>query len=472
LPERLYGYAAGFYGLRASGFRFLRPDFTVLQTCFTVRREAAGEERGLPLKVEYDIPLARNIRRIGHLDIPGGGQIVLAGDHAFVGHMRPPHGTSIIDVSDPRNPRISAKIDLPDDTSHTHKVRVVGNLMITNVEQNDRHFFRKGDRLPALREKLGADAGDDELAAEIGVRASDIPRLDAAREHGYRDGGFKIYDISELYRPREIACQRTGGVGVHRFDADERYAYISTEMDGYVGNILVIYDIANPTRPVEVSRWHMEGQHIAAGEAPTWPGQSVRLHHALRVGDELWAAVWQAGLRVIDASDITAPRTIGAFNYHPPVPEPTHTVMPFERPIDGRRYALAIDEEHDHTPGRLHGFMTVLDVTDLGAIRPVSVFTVSELDSPWSRIPGARFGAHQYREKLDSTLVYATWFAGGLRIVDVADPTLPTEIAHYIPEPVADAPAPASNDVDLDHRGLIYVIDRVRGLDILEHTGT
>ena len=29
------------------------------------------------------------------------------------------------------------------------------------------------------------------------------------------------------------------GIGVHRFDMDERYAYISTEMQGYVGNIQI-----------------------------------------------------------------------------------------------------------------------------------------------------------------------------------------------------------------------------------------
>ena len=59
--------------------------------------------------------------------------------------------------------------------------------------------------------------------------------------------------------PREL------GVGVHRFDMDENYAYISTEMEGYVGNILVIYDLADPVRPAEVSRWHMPGQHLAGG---------------------------------------------------------------------------------------------------------------------------------------------------------------------------------------------------------------
>ncbi|MGH6660578.1 MAG: LVIVD repeat-containing protein, partial [Rhodospirillales bacterium] len=121
--------------------------------------------------------------------------------------------------------------------------------------------------------------------------------------------------------------------------------------------------------------------------------------------------------------------------------------------------------------GRLHGFLWVFDVTDLNKIQALSAFDVSELDSPWSRAPG-RFGAHQFREKLDSTLVHMTWFAGGLRIIDVADPFKPKEIAHYIPEPVNGEPSPQSNDVDVDRDGLIYVLDRNAGFDILEMTGS
>ena len=56
------------------------------------------------------------------------------------------------------------------------------------------------------------------------------------------------------------------GIGVHRFDMDANYAYISTEAEGYRGNILVIYDIRNPSKPVEVSRWWMQRQNVAAGE--------------------------------------------------------------------------------------------------------------------------------------------------------------------------------------------------------------
>jgi len=248
---------------------------------------------------------------------------------------------------------------------------------------------------------------------------------------------------------------------------DANYAYISTEMEGYLGNILVIYDLKDPARPQEVSRWHMPGQHIAAGEKPTWKGYKNRLHHALRVGDELWAAVWHAGFRVLDVSDITRPRVVGSHDYHPPFPEPSHTFLPVDGLVAGRRIAVGIDEEHDHRPGSLHAFLWIFDVTDLSNIFALSAFDVSELDSPWARAPG-RFGAHQFREKLDKPLVYATWFAGGLRVVDISDPLAPEEVAHFIPEPVGDEASPQSNDVDVDERGLIYLLDRNRGFDILE----
>lgn len=417
------------------------------------------------MKREITWELARNVKRLGHLDIPGGGQVTVQGNYAYVGHMKPPHGTSIIDISDPANPHVVAHIE-PPEWSHTHKVRVAGNLMITNVEQDKRHFLRKGEKIPALR---GQGKDDAAIAAELGVKLSDISELEAALARGYDGGGFRVWDISDKSAPKLLSYVRTHGFGVHRFDMDENYAYISTEMEGYVGNILVIYDLADPSNPQEVSRWHMPGQHVASGEVPTGKGYSHRLHHAMRVGNELWAAVWHAGMRVLDCSDIMRPRQIGSFVWPNGIPEPTHTVMPMEQTFDGRRYAIAIDEEHDHQPGRLHGFVWVMDVTDLDNIQAVAAWDLSERASPWVGDPGVRFGGHQYREKLDSNLVYCTWFAGGLRVLDLSDPLLPREVAHYMPE-LADGSAPQSNDVDLDDRGLIYLLDRNRGLDILEMT--
>ncbi|WP_223423147.1 LVIVD repeat-containing protein [Tateyamaria pelophila] len=416
------------------------------------------------MKRELEWELERNIRRIGQLDIAGGGQVVVQDGYAYVGHMDPPMGTSIIDVRDPKNPTVVSHVAPPDDWSHTHKVRVAGDIMITNVEQAKRHFLRKGEKIAGLRAQ-GLE--DSAIADTLGVKPSDISVLEDAQARGYSDGGFRVWDISDKTAPKLLSYVRTHGFGVHRFDMDAHYAYISTEMEGYVGNILVIYDLADATNPTEVSRWHMPGQHLAGGETPTWTGYGVRLHHAMRCGDELWAAVWNAGFRVLDASDITNPTVAGSYRFPEAIPEPTHTVMPLQHKIDGKRFAIAIDEEHAHQPGRLHGFIWVMDVTDLNNMEPIAAWDLSERACPWVGDPGARFGGHQFREKLDSTLIYATWFAGGLRVLDVADPYHPQEVAHYM-APRSDGAPPQSNDVDVDDAGLIYLLDRNRGLEILE----
>ena len=52
--------------------------------------------------------LARNVRRLGHLDLPGAGQVTIAGNYAYVGHIpnKQNLGTSIVDIADPANPRV------------------------------------------------------------------------------------------------------------------------------------------------------------------------------------------------------------------------------------------------------------------------------------------------------------------------------------------------------------------------------
>ncbi len=108
-------------------------------------------------------------------------------------------------------------------------------------------------------------------------------------------------------------------------------------------------------------------------------------------------------------------------------------------------------------------------MTDLSRIQPLAIYHVSELDSPWSGTAPGRFGGRQFQEHMQDTPVYCAWFAGGLRIVDIAAPTSPREVGPFIPEPAPGKPAPQTNDVDVDDHGLIFIVDRYAGFELLEY---
>jgi hypothetical protein len=55
-----------------------------------------------------------------------------------------------------------------------------------------------------------------------------------------------------------------------------------------------------------------------------------------------------------------------------------------------------------------------------------------------------------------------------LRLVDYADPFAPKEVGYFMPEAAPGADRASSNDVTIDDRGLIYLVDRVNGVDIIE----
>lgn len=375
-----------------------------------------------------------NIRHLSRMELPGGGQIVIQGTTAFVGHQVGPEGTTILDLSDPRKPKVLSQIMSPHPWSHTHKARVVGDIMVVNSEREP----GKGN----LRE--------------------------------YPEGGFRIYDVKDRTNPKLITFHKTYGKGVHRFDLDENYAYLSTEAEGYVGNILVIYDIRNPSKPTEVGRWCMENQHVANGDTPHPKGTEHRLHHAMRSGNLMFAGCWMSGLSIIDVSDITKPKTLSRYQYNPPHTEPTHTFLGLSHTIGGRKIAVSTEEErHTRGPdhGKPHGPFRTWDVTDPTQPRLLCTVELPESATPYDTNV-ARFGTHQLREKVDpDNLVYVTWFAGGLRIMDINDPANPKERGYFIPKPGDGASAPLTNDIYKDDRGLLFITDKKRGLDVIEFKG-
>ena len=374
-------------------------------------------------------------------DCAGGGQVVVQNGHAYVGNMRNPHGTLVFDVRDPKHPRQVAEITMPPGT-HSHKVRVAGDLMVTN------------------REILSSRAMKDESPPA-----------------GYR-GGISIHDISNPAKPRLITHWNTddkwerGGIasGVHRFDFDGRYAYISPTMDGYVGNIVLILDLKDPAKPEEVGRWWMPGQWAAGGEKPAWKGAAHRCHHPLRSGNRLYTSYWHGGFVILDIEDMAKPKLVSHVDWSPPFPWPTHTVLRIPFKIDNREFAVVSDEDVvrlEGCPPYPAAFLWVVDITDEKHPAPISSFQIE--DMPPEQQPYAT-GCHQPCEIVTGTEIPVAWFAHGLRIIDIARPHAPKEVAWFMPDVPPGSERVQSNDVTVDGQGLIYLLDRVRGLHILERT--
>ena len=100
---------------------------------------------------------------------------------------------------------------------------------------------------------------------------------------------------------------------------------------------------------------------------------------------------------------------------------------------------------------------------------PIATFQVPGLDLDGSPQPPMS-GCHQPSERLRGTVIPFAWFAQGLRLVDIADPFAPREVGHFLPDPPDRGDRVSSNDVTIDDRGLIYLVDRIRGVDIIETT--
>lgn len=373
------------------------------------------------------MPQARNTKLVGQVDCPGGGQVWIDGNYLYVGHMRPPAGTSIVDISDPRNPRTVAHIEIPMGW-HSHKVRARDGIAVVN------------------HERFGSDG-----PADFG-------------------GGVAVYDVSKPDLPRQIGKWRTGGKGVHRFDYDGRYAYISPTDDGYVGNFVGILDLADPAQPTEVGRWWIPGQYTAGGEDYPWDNYvAPRCHHPMRMGDRLYVSYWHHGLYILDISDMSRPVPIAHVNSSPAFPHPTHTCLPVPGMLKGRKVMVVADEDVAKLHPSAPAFAWIYDITNERNPLPISTFQVPGLDTDGAPQP-PMVGCHQPSERFEGSVIPFAWFSNGLRIVDIADPFAPREIGSFVPDPAPGAASASSNDVTIDDRGLIYLVDRVAGVSIVERT--
>ncbi len=396
-----------------------------------------------------------NVQLIGHSDLQGRDalQVVLKGNYAYVGHhrgreMNPMtgalewNGTTILDVTDPGQPRI---------VKHLPGYEGAESRAVQVVEK----YFDGRDYL--LRNQESGEFT-----------------------------GFEVFDITDRSSPRLVS--KIGGLKLaHKgwWDAKTGYAYLSGTWPDWKGQHLIIYDLKNPSSPKFVCNWGLPGQ------APGESGKRVSLHHPVISGDRAYLSFLLGGdVVILDIADKTRPRMIAHIDFLPPSSK-SHTTVPFP-PLRGAGFntggdvhpkqILVVSEEalaqgcEEPRPQ-----MYILDATD--EKNPVLISTFKVPDGDFCT-RGGRFGPHQFAETKDGeiiggSLLYVAYFNAGLRIVDIADPLKPREVGYYIPvradtkkEGQGPKKAIQTNDVDLDGRGYIYITDRSgAGLHILQYKG-
>jgi hypothetical protein len=368
---------------------------------------------------------AAGLRLLAHHNLAGYGdgmQVIRHGDALYVGHAGTSGmGTSILDVSDPGRPRLADQWPAPART-HTHKVQVADGLLLVNHE-----------KFPIRGEALGPFSA-----------------------------GLAVYRLDDALRPARIGFWHSGGSGVHRIVwTGGRYAHMSATPDGFSDRIWVVLDMSDPEDPVETARWWWPGQR--AGEEPGWPaGQRYAAHHALVGGDRAYLGYDDAGMVVLDVSDFTRPRQLSRLRWDG---GSTHTCLP----LPGRDLVVVTDEQVREGPGAPERLIRVVDTA--GATPRV----LARCPHPagYGNVP-LRFGAHNLHENQPGSyrserLVFATYFAAGIRVYDLADAGHPAEVAHWVPEPPPGQAAAQINDLFVDSGGLIWATDRIRGgLYVLE----
>jgi hypothetical protein len=370
----------------------------------------------------------KGFRQVGRIELPGAGQVVVEGNYAYVAHMQPPHGTTILDISDPTHPHIVTQISIAP-TMHSHKVRVHGDIMLVNHEK-----YR-------------------------GYRGPEVAQ-----------GGLQVYDIANRAKPRELAFVAAGEWGYHRFTFDGRYCYGSPEPTGYVGNIMEILDLNRPDKPEVVAQWWVPGQWTGGGEEALPEGRRVRCHHPLRLGDRLYCGWWHHGWYIFDIHDLAHPTPIVHVDWSPPFACPTHTALPIPWEIKGRRILVVSDEEvGDRLAPVPNAFLWIVDISEETNPVPIATYRARKDDEPFD--PACWYGCHQPQEQVYDNRLAVTWFAGGLRMIDISDPWQPEELGYYIPEPGHGHRVTQSNDVFATPEGLYYVVDRLGGLEILAWAG-
>jgi len=407
------------------------------------------------------------------------------------------NGTSLVDVTDPANPKLLFHIPVANGKGG-------GAQMLRVVD---------GSRLPVKDGKMYL------------LRS-------------YASAAHEIWDVTDPASPKGVLTvaggnplvgAQTGAPGAlattHKswWEQETGIAYVvgsrgaDKDAGWRTGHHIMVYDLGDPAKPKFLRDWALDGQqpggkipaHFEAvpnihGPISTGPAGN-RIYMAYGTGENgVMQIVDRAKLLSSAATDyVTA--EVGRLVMNPE--NGGHTSFPLgkikvpDRAIgtgnakaEVRDVVVLVSEATQHFGAEPRHIVRFVDVTDEARPEIMSTFQVlasSGGEGERNFIErGGRFGPHASNEEFGppfyQKVVFISYFNAGLRAVDVRDPFNPREVAYFIPATTEKTDKRVgklrgvdtarvviqTNNVATDDRGYIYIVDRANtGLHVLELTG-
>jgi hypothetical protein len=467
--------------------------FTLVSLIALALPAAAQTRKDIP-KIG-DPPEALNMRLVGYNDLQGRSAyqptIVHQGSRyiTYVGHhggskenpeplnaltgKHELNGTSVLDVSDPKNPKYIA-----------HIPGAVGD--------------GEAGAAQMTRVCSGAQLGKGDPNKWYLLRAF-------GRE------GHETWDVTDPEHPK-VLSRILGMSDTHKnyWECEGGIAYLVSTPPGWRTRMVIVYDLSDPAKPVKIRDFSLVGQQPGAtgavppaihGLVSNGPkGNRIYLAYGTNKGgiiqivdrdkllkgpkeptpdNLLYPQVGRAEMLPYNGGHTAFP--LGKFK----IPEFTH-----EKEGQERDMVLVVSETFREECGEPRQMVWFLDATIESKPQFVAHWTVPEASGNFCA-RGGRFGSHSSNESFDplfyGKLTFITFFNAGVRVLDIRNPYEPKEVAYFIP-PITNATVARcgviggvqrcsnaviqSNNAEVDDRGYIYIADRSNtGLHIVELTG-
>ncbi|WP_433632997.1 LVIVD repeat-containing protein [Halomicrococcus sp. NG-SE-24] len=321
------------------------------------------------------------MRLFSEAAVDGAHEAVAQGGYAYVATYT---GMAVVDWRDPRQPEEVARLEANDPAGGIMDVKVSGDLA-----------------------SLASNGGP----------------------------GITLVDISDPHNPSEIGFYNVGH-GIHNNFLTENHAYLTVNESGEVPFSKArceIIDVRNPANPAKVGEYRLK-DHF-----PEFAMAGVNPCHDIYVQDDLlYQAFWDAGTIIADVSDPSSPTTVSQFGAAPNADMPYPGEFPIERylTLPGNAHYVQPSPDGQYVYQGAETFPgDIVDNPDNDDYGGIKVFDVSDYENPRqvTRISPPNLDVFRTSHNFDVTenRLHASWYNGGVQIIDVTDPANPAELGHY-----------------------------------------